>query len=71
VLDAKGRKEIYNFGTGTGYYITNGYAVPINWSKKDRASKTIYTDLNGESLIVNDGNTIIHLVPKGKMMDIK
>jgi hypothetical protein len=71
VLDAKGRKEIYNFGTGTGYYITNGYAVPINWSKKDRASKTIYTDLNGESLIVNDGNTIIHLVPEGKMMDIK
>ena len=40
------------------------------WSKKDRASKTIYTLEDGSELKVNDGNTWIHIQPKGKKLNI-
>lgn len=53
--------DLYNTGSGEGYYITNGVAVPITWEKKDRKSKTIYKYANGEEIKVNDGNTYIML----------
>ena len=31
--DPKGRQEFDNVGEGTGYYITDGYAVKIKWKK--------------------------------------
>lgn len=66
-----GYQKIDNIGTGEGYYITNGYAVPITWSKKDISSKTVYkikeTD---EELVVNNGNTYIQIFPKGNDMKI-
>lgn len=51
--------DLKNVGTGEGYYITNGYAVPIKWEKSDRASKTVYKYLDGTEINVNDGNTYI------------
>jgi hypothetical protein len=62
--DAKGRQELENIGTGDGYYITNGYAIPIKWKKESRSSQTIYTKINGEEIDVNDGNTFIQIAPK-------
>jgi len=59
----KGRQELENIGSGQGYYISDGYAVPINWSKSSRSEQTKYTLLNGEELQVNDGNTFIQIVP--------
>ena len=53
--------DLHNIGTGDGYYITNGYAVPIKWEKNDRSSKTVYKYLDGTSINVNDGNTWIML----------
>ena len=53
--------DLHNVGTGDGYYITNGYAVPIKWEKKDRSSKTVYKYLDGTTINVNDGNTWIML----------
>jgi hypothetical protein len=67
----KGRQGIYNIGGGNGYYITNGYAIPIKWMKSSRESKTIYTDLNGNKIKVNDGNTIINIQPTGKNLKIE
>ena len=55
--------DIHNIGTGDGYYITNGKAIKIKWDKKDRKSKTIYKDLDGNEISVNDGKTIIMLHP--------
>ena len=69
--DDKGRQEFYNVGEGTGYYITNGYAIKIKWSKKDRSSQTKYTYLNGEEIEVNDGNTFIQIQPKNQKLEIK
>ena len=48
-------------GTGEGYYITNGYAVPIKWIKDSRNSKTKYSYINGEEISVSDGRTYIEV----------
>lgn len=64
--DDKGRQDINNIGSGEGYYITNGYSVPITWEKSSRNSKTIYKYLNGEEIKVNDGNTHIEIQPSGQ-----
>lgn len=53
--------DLETIGTGDGYYITNGYAVPIKWNKESRTSKTKYTYLDGEEVLLNDGNTYIQL----------
>ena len=62
-VDSYGRQNIKNIGTGSGYYISNGYAIKITWEKSSRDSKTIYKDEDGKKLVVNDGNTFIHIQP--------
>jgi hypothetical protein len=69
--DEKGRQNLYNIGTGNGYYITDGYAVKINWTKESRSSETKYTYLDGTEIDVNDGNTFIQIQPKGQDLSIK
>lgn len=69
--DSKGRQDLENIGSGEGYYISNGNAIKIKWSKKSRNSKTMYTLMTGEELVVNDGNTWIHIQPKGQTLKIE
>lgn len=69
--DDKGRQDIDNIGSGEGYYITNGYAIPITWEKSSRSSKTIYKDKDGQEIIVNDGNTYIEIQPLGQNFTIE
>ena len=69
-IDSYGRQTLDNIGTGKGYYISNGYAIPINWEKKSRNSKTIYTLEDGTDLKVNDGNTFIEIQPLNKSLEI-
>ena len=66
----KGRQGLNNIGSGTGYFISEGYAVPINWSKSSRGAQTKYTLKDGTELVVNDGNTFIQLQPKGRSLSI-
>ena len=61
--DEKGRQDMSTIGSGTGYYITNGVAVPITWSKTSRDAKTVYKLKDGTNLVVNDGNTYIQIQP--------
>lgn len=61
--DSKGRQTLNNIGSGSGYYITDGYAVPINWTKSSRSAQTVYTYKDGEQITVNDGNTYIQIAP--------
>ena len=61
--DDKRRQTIENIGSGEGYYITNGYMIPITWEKDSRSSKTMYKYLDGTELKVNDGNTHIEIEP--------
>ena len=49
-------------GEGDGYFVTNGKAVPIRWSKSDRKAKTKYTYLDGTEIEVSDGRTYIEVM---------
>ncbi len=69
-IDSYGRQTLDNIGSGEGYYITNGYSIPITWSKSSRTSKTIYTKTTGEEIDVNDGNTYIQIMPLDKTLQI-
>ena len=63
--------DLDTVGSGEGYYITNGYAVPIKWSKASRSAKTKYTyitgtvideqDVGGQEISVSDGRTWIEV----------
>ncbi len=59
----KGRQTLDNIGTRDGYYITNGKAIKIKCEKKARAEQTVYKDLQGNEIQVNDGNTFIQICP--------
>lgn len=69
--DEKHRQDIENIGSGEGYYITNGYAVPIKWNKQTRSTKTRYTYLDGTEITVNDGNTFIQIMPENQNLVIE
>lgn len=68
--DAKGRQEFNNVGSGTGYLITEGKAIPIKWSKKSRSEQTKYMYEDGTEIKVNDGNTFIQIQPTGQTLTI-
>ena len=70
VGDDKGRQDLKNLGSGEGYYITNGYAVKIKWSKDERENQTKYTYLDGKEIDVSDGNTFIQIQPIGAGVNI-
>ncbi len=63
--------DLDTIGSGEGYYITNGYSVPIKWSKSSRSAKTKYTyvkgtvidgqDVGGQEISVSDGRTWIEV----------
>lgn len=69
--DNKGRQTLENIGSGDGWYISEGYAVPITWEKSSRSSKTIYKYLDGTEIKVNDGNTYIEIQPLGRELTIE
>ena len=57
----KGRQGLKNIGTFDGYYITEGKAIKIKCTKSARDEKTVYKDLNGNEIQVNDGNTFVNI----------
>lgn len=59
----KGRQGIKNIGTFDGYYITNGRAIKIKCIKNERDEQTVYQDLEGNEIKVNDGNTFVNICP--------
>ena len=61
--DGSGRQQINLVGTLDGYYITNGRAIRIQGEKASREAQTIFRDLEGNEIEVNDGNTFIQIVP--------
>ncbi len=69
-IDSYGRQDIENTGKGDGYFITNGEAIPITWEKKSREAQTVYRYKDGTEIVVNDGNTWIHIVPTSGNINI-
>lgn len=54
---------------GSGYYITGGKVITINWSI-DGANNLIFTDLSGEKLTVNRGYSYISIVKASKKASV-
>ena len=69
--EEKGRQGLKNIGTFDGYYITNGYAVPIKCEKESRTAQTQYKDLKGNVIEVSDGNTFINICPQDAKIEIE
>lgn len=64
-LDDHGYLTYNVVGSGSdGYYITNGEAIPITWSKDSETALTIFKNkATGEPITLNTGKTYIGLVP--------
>lgn len=67
----KGRQGLKNIGTFDGYYITNGKAIKIKCIKNAREEQTIYQDLEGNEIKVNDGNTFVNICPTDAQFEIE
>ncbi|KKU44791.1 MAG: hypothetical protein UX64_C0045G0001, partial [Microgenomates group bacterium GW2011_GWC2_46_7] len=50
-------------GTGKGYVFQDGTATEISWTKKDRESRTVFTDKKGKKLAFNRGKIMIEILP--------
>ena len=67
----KGRQGLKNIGTFKGYYITDGKAIEIECTKNARDEQTVYKDLNGKEIEVNDGNTFVNICPTDEKLVIE
>ena len=64
----------YNFDTlagGEGYYITNGTAIHVTWTKSDQNSPAVYYDDAGNEIEINTGNTWVCVVCDDDFADIE
>lgn len=55
---------------GDGYYITQGFKVPITWRKKESDRWMRYYDQNGNELSINPGKTYISLFPNNSIKKV-
>lgn len=58
-------QDLKQVGEGTGYYCTNGKAVPITWKKTSDKSVTEYYTEDGEKLVLNPGKTWVSIIGDG------
>lgn len=63
--------DIKLVGEGTGYVISNGKYIKINWSKADEDSQTLLKDENGNEISLSPGNTWWHIIDESSSVEIK
>lgn len=56
--------------TGKGYYITDGKAIPITWSKGHDMDATKFYDAAGNEITLNTGKTYIALVSTSRWSEL-
>lgn len=61
--DPDGMQEINMIGTGIGWYVTEGTAQQIVWSKVSRDAAMTVKTLTGEDIYLNPGQTWISILP--------
>lgn len=69
--DNKGRQEMNTTGKGKGWFITEGKAMEIKWSKESRRAQTKYTDKDGNPILLNQGQTWIQIMPLNAKVSMK
>jgi len=63
--EGAGRQDMSTVGRGTGYFVSAGKYININWFRADKASQYIYADENGNIIDLGRGKTYIAIVPEG------
>lgn len=63
--DGSARINVDTVGSGTGYFVTMGQAVPITWEKAGRSEATVWKNADGEEIALNPGQTWVMLLPSG------
>jgi len=69
-IDREDRQELDDVGSGEGYFITNGRAERITWSKASRTDPTMFKFLSGEPVLLNPGQTYIQIVPLNAAVEL-
>jgi hypothetical protein len=54
-----------------GWYVTNGKAIKVTWTKLDDLHPTRYFDENGEEIKINVGKTYVAILSDKRFGDIK
>lgn len=67
----KGRKDVKTVDTMNGYFVTNGRSIKITAIKDARNKKTVYKDIDGNEIEVNDGRTYVMIVPNNEKITIE
>jgi len=65
---------VYNVvGSGEdGWFVTNGKAIPITWSKESEEAQTVYkVKATGEEIVLNTGTTYVAIVPSDGWKDLE
>lgn len=52
--------------TRTGYYVTQGKAIPVRWEKTSDYGATRYYDMDGNEIVLNTGKTYIAIIQEEK-----
>lgn len=69
--DDNGYMIYYTIEDGEGWYLTNGQAIPITWSKESETAITVYKNkATGEPITLNTGMTYITLCPSDKWSEL-
>jgi len=63
--EGAGRQDMSTVGLGSGYFVSAGRYIEINWFRPDKSSQFIYVDENGEIIDLGRGKTYIAIVPEG------
>ncbi|MBV1759151.1 MAG: DUF3048 domain-containing protein [Dethiosulfatibacter sp.] len=71
VLDNEGRLALYNISDGEGYYISNGEMIEISWEKTSIRSRTIYSDKDGNEILLNPGQTWIQVISQNTILEFE
>lgn len=56
---------------GSGYYLTDGKQIPIQWERKESSNMMRYFTKNGETLTMNPGKTYIAVFPGNRRKQIR
>lgn len=63
VISDSDHQDIALYTEGNGLYITDGKAIEITWVKTGEDDNTKYYDSDGNQLVMNQGKTMIEVVP--------
>jgi len=68
--DDEGRLKVDFTRGGSGYYCCNGKYINITWSKASANDQFVYTDSDGNNIVLEAGKSYIGIVPVGSSYSI-